>query len=174
MGNIGYGKRTGLFMKLIKLIFGLSGIFSFWACSPPPEDDPLKCGLYISFDMPNNVDSIHVMILKNDSILHSFKDTISCSKCYENSVWVNMDNSDLKKNWGYGEYYIKEIAYCKGKITEFTPIPLVLKNNFIGLINVGYIKYATDMYSPLEVVSNDCGIDSTYQVYVQNDDFCYD
>ena len=115
MANIGLGKEIGLLMKLIKSIAPIMGTLCLLACDPAPEAAHLRCGLHLSFDMPKGVDSIHVVIYKNDSIQYVFKDTIPCSKCSDNQVWVVKDDSDLKNVWGFGEYLIQEIAYCKEK-----------------------------------------------------------
>lgn len=173
MANIGLGKEIGLLMKLIKSIAPIMGTLCLLACDPAPEAAHLRCGLHLSFDMPKGVDSIHVVIYKNDSIQYVFKDTIPCSKCSDNQVWVVKDDSDLKNVWGFGEYLIQEIAYCKEKKAVFSPILLDLKENFVASINVLYIDDHNDMYSPFIPILDNCGIDSTYQIHITNNDNCF-
>ena len=174
MAIIGLGKEIGLLMKLIKSIAPIMGILCLLACDPAPEAAHVRCGLHLSFDMPKGVDSIHVVIYKNDSIQYVFKDTIPCSKCSDNQVWVVKDDSDLKNVWGFGEYLIQEIAYCKEKKAVFSPISLDLKENFVASINVLYIDDHDDMYSPFIPILDNCGIDSTYQIHITNNDNCFE
>lgn len=173
MAIIGLGKEIGLLMKLIKSIAPIMGTLCLLACDPAPETAHVRCGLHLSFDMPKGVDSIHVVIYKNDSIQYVFKDTIPCSKCSDNQVWVVKDDSDLKNVWGFGEYLIQEIAYCKEKKAVFSPILLDLKENFVASINVLYIDDHNDMYSPFIPILDNCGIDSTYQIHITNNDNCF-
>lgn len=175
--SIGHGKKIGPFMKHRNLILSCFFLFALWvfcgnACSP--ADPKLDCGLYLSYDLPKGADSIQVIVYKDDSILYVAKDTIHCSKCLESNVWIQKDNKNLKKDfdWEYGEYYVEEIAYCNGKKTIFPKTHLTLKKGYIGLVNVLYIDHQNDLFTPYVPVENNCGIDSTYQIHIGNDDEC--
>ena len=175
-------KKTGLSIKysrfiIVRLLFVMA-LMAFScnliACDPAPEAAHIECGLHLDIDLPRGVDSIHVVISKNDSIYHVYRDTIPCSKCYEKHVWVDIDEKKLKREWGYGQYSVEEIAYCGGKMSVFPAVSVTLKESFYGLMDVRYDGYSNDLYKPYIPVQDGCNIDSTYKISIFNEDNCID
>ena len=127
---------------------------------------------------PKDVDSIHVVIYKKDSIRHVLGDYVACRGCAESSIWVNLDNRYLKKEWGYGELFMEETAYCNGKKTVFPAVSFTLKQNAVAYIQVyndllSHDNYSSnDIYSPFIPIQNECGVDSLYKIGVYNSEYC--
>lgn len=172
-------KMTGYSMKhcefiIVLCLFVFAISLGLIACDPAPEAAHIECGLHLDIDLPRGVDSIHVVISKNDSIYHVYRDTIPCSKCYEKHVWVDIDDKKLKREWGYGQYSVEEIAYCGGKKSVFPAVSVTLKESFYGLMGVRYVDYSNDLYKPYIPVQDGCNIDSTYKISIFNEDNCID
>lgn len=151
-------------------------IFCGHACSP--ADQLEGCGLYLEVDMPKDVDSMEVLIYGKDSLLYVFRDTISCSKCYERKVWITKSYDELEKLYGLknGEYEMKEIVYCNGRKTVFPSVPFTLKN---GESNFIQVRYASDesesWFSSFIPENNACNVEPSYKLHtVLNKDNCVD
>ena len=133
----------------------------------------MPCGLILNYELPKGADSIHVVVYKNDSVRHVFRDSLFCSSC-GNEVVVQKGTEDFRKkyDWEYGEYQVEEIVYCNGKQTVFSAIPLTLKKGFISIIDVAYSDYLGSKDKRYLPSQNECGIDSTYVIFIEHSDYC--
>ncbi len=177
MMNIGFGKRIGLSMKRINYLYNnlivLFFIICCCACDPDIQEAP--CGLYVDIELPRNVDSVHVKICNNDSICTTFRDTIPCLKCSEKKVDFFKSNNELNNNseWGFGEFFVEEIAYCKGEKTLFS-MSFSVQAGKLNDISIRHVYDGDDEYgfSSFVPVDNGCGIDTTYKVRIINNYNC--
>ena len=155
--------------KFIIVCFATFAYLMFCGHACSPADDLVgECGLYFNVDLPKGADSIHVKICNQDSVCHVFNDLVSCTKCSEKDYkWISLSegNADLKKKfgWGEGEYFMEEIAFCKGNIAVSPSVPISLKKGITNNITVKYVQSEVG-YSPFFQEDNPCNIDSLYKI----------
>ena len=171
MMGFGHGKRTGRSMKHRKFIFVCFAAFVYLvfcghACSPA-DPSKIECGLSLDIYTPQEADSIHVAIYRNDTLLYLLKDTIPCKAC-DRQVNLEKTCRDLIRETGqdYGRFYIEEKAFCRKLETLFMVIPVTIEHGHGAYINAHDIPEYNELYSTFATQKNDCNIDSSYKLIV--------